>query len=355
MFSQQDMSRIYFFILLILASILMIIFASSFIHALIFAFILGGILYPYNEWMHRKLKINRGLSSVIISLLLVVLLLIPFVVIVYQASVEGVLIYERLYAFFNDHAGDYTLDRTVDRIVSLLASFKLDVSPLKVENFITTSLENISLGVVNSVSSLSAGILNFIGQFLLMMLMIVGVLIYGFRLRSFVLELFPHNKRDDVRLLIAKFNSTNKATLVVNLFASVFQGFAMSVVLLFAYFPSVIFWSFLIGVSALVPVLGILSICLPIALYYYLAGKLTAAITIAVISIAIYAFTENFLKPKMMGKGTNINPIMLLLSVIGGVSTFGILGLFYGPLVLGMFLTLFEIYKNQTNEASGVK
>jgi len=42
-----------------------------------------------------------------------------------------------------------------------------------------------------------------------------------------------------------------------------------------------------------------------------------------------------------------MNAVLIFLTIIGGVNAFGVLGLFYGPLFLTMFLSLAEIYKQQ--------
>ncbi len=68
------------------------------------------------------------------------------------------------------------------------------------------------------------------------------------------------------------------------------------------------------------------------------------AVLFAVIAFAISAIMENVLHPLVIGRGKHIHPLLLLFSVLGGLSFFGPIGLFLGPLVLSLLLTLFEIY-----------
>ena len=58
----------------------------------------------------------------------------------------------------------------------------------------------------------------------------------------------------------------------------------------------------------------------------------------------VYLVTENLFKAGMVGKSVRVNPLLLLLSIIGGIAQFGILGLFYGPLALSLFLSMLEIF-----------
>src|SRR5690606_31455180 len=54
---------------------------------------------------------------------------------------------------------------------------------------------------------------------------------------------------------------------------------------------------------------------------------------------------EYGLKPRLIGGQSQMNGVLVFVGILSGLSLFGILGLFYGPLILTMFLTLAEIYK----------
>ena len=53
---------------------------------------------------------------------------------------------------------------------------------------------------------------------------------------------------------------------------------------------------------------------------------------------------DNFLGPRLIGRGIEIHPLLILISVLGGVSLFGPMGFILGPLVLSLFFALLEIY-----------
>jgi predicted PurR-regulated permease PerM len=75
-----------------------------------------------------------------------------------------------------------------------------------------------------------------------------------------------------------------------------------------------------------------------------LVAGIVKAIIFAIIAFIVSMLMENILHPLFIGRGTHIHPLLLLLSVLGGLSFFGPIGLFLGPLVLSFSLTLFEIY-----------
>jgi predicted PurR-regulated permease PerM len=53
---------------------------------------------------------------------------------------------------------------------------------------------------------------------------------------------------------------------------------------------------------------------------------------------------DNLLRPQFVSARTNIHPLLLFFSVLGGIQAFGMIGLVAGPLIMTLSLTLIEIY-----------
>jgi predicted PurR-regulated permease PerM len=56
---------------------------------------------------------------------------------------------------------------------------------------------------------------------------------------------------------------------------------------------------------------------------------------------------EYVIKPRLIGKQMKINPVLLFITILGGLKLFGILGIIYGPLIITIFFTLVAIYKKE--------
>ena len=56
---------------------------------------------------------------------------------------------------------------------------------------------------------------------------------------------------------------------------------------------------------------------------------------------------EYLLKPKLVGKEVKMHTLLVLLAILGGLAVYGILGIFYGPLIVTAFLTLSDLYLNK--------
>ena len=55
-------------------------------------------------------------------------------------------------------------------------------------------------------------------------------------------------------------------------------------------------------------------------------------------------FIEYGFKPRFVGSQAELPPLLVLLSILGGLSLFGIMGIVYGPLAVSAFLTLADMY-----------
>jgi predicted PurR-regulated permease PerM len=53
---------------------------------------------------------------------------------------------------------------------------------------------------------------------------------------------------------------------------------------------------------------------------------------------------DNMLRPILVGKDTKIPDLLVLVGTLGGLFLFGPIGFIVGPIVCGLFLTVWEIY-----------
>ncbi|MCM2272646.1 MAG: AI-2E family transporter, partial [candidate division Zixibacteria bacterium] len=54
---------------------------------------------------------------------------------------------------------------------------------------------------------------------------------------------------------------------------------------------------------------------------------------------------DNFLRPYMVASGTQMHPLMLFLSMTGGITVFGLVGIVAGPLIAAAFVAILEVFE----------
>ncbi len=75
-----------------------------------------------------------------------------------------------------------------------------------------------------------------------------------------------------------------------------------------------------------------------------MTGQLVKGVIVVVVGAGIVSSIDNVLRPAILSGRTQMNGLLMFLSLLGGVSAFGLLGLVLGPLVTALVISLFDAY-----------
>jgi predicted PurR-regulated permease PerM len=101
---------------------------------------------------------------------------------------------------------------------------------------------------------------------------------------------------------------------------------------------------------AFLPIIGASVVFVPAAVILIIQGKIGIGIGFLIYNLFYSSIIEYFVKPRLIGKGMQMNSLLVFIGIIGGLKLFGILGIVYGPLIITIFLTLAEIYRLEYKE-----
>ena len=105
-----------------------------------------------------------------------------------------------------------------------------------------------------------------------------------------------------------------------------------------------VFWGVVMGFFALLPFFGTWVVWLPASIWLASTGQMAKALTLAAIGAALIASVDNVLRPALLAGRAQMNGLLMFVSLLGGVSVFGLLGLVLGPLVVALAAGLLEAY-----------
>jgi predicted PurR-regulated permease PerM len=106
--------------------------------------------------------------------------------------------------------------------------------------------------------------------------------------------------------------------------------------------PFAILLTAVMFISAVVQV-GVVPIMLGAVVWLYWTGQTTSGTVLLVWSIVI-APVDNILRPVLIKKGADLPLLLIFAGVIGGLVSFGMVGIFVGPVVLAIAYTLFTAW-----------
>lgn len=122
------------------------------------------------------------------------------------------------------------------------------------------------------------------------------------------------------------------------------QGLAMGFVYWVAGVPSVLFFTLLSMIAALLPVVGLAIVAWPIGLILILNGQVWQGIWVFAAHILVVQNLDVVLRPRLVPKGAYLNPALLLLGVFGGINLLGPIGALYGPVIMVLLVTSISVY-----------
>ena len=108
--------------------------------------------------------------------------------------------------------------------------------------------------------------------------------------------------------------------------------------------PNAILWGSFAAIAALIPGIGTALVLTPAILFLFARGEIFSAIGLLAWGVGVVGLIDNFLGPRLMGRGIELHPLIILLSVLGGIGFFGPIGFLLGPLIVSLFFALLDIY-----------
>jgi len=321
-------------------SILLFFILQPFLIPLALAAVFAVVLKPVHGFFLRHMKRWPSFAALATMLFGVLCVVVPMFLIGFQIAGNAQTLFETL-----SQGGTNYIRSVVSDILQLLTN----VFP-SIGNYSSSILASIDENVktflswiVSNLGAVFSGVTHMLFALFIFMIALFYLLVDGDRLRKVLITLSPLSDVEDVmvlhRLEIA-VNSVVKGSLIVAATQGVVSGIGLS---LFGV-PNPVLWGVVAGFAALIPTLGTSLVLIPAALFLLTKGAFVAAIGLFIWALFAVGLIDNFLSPRLVGKGAQLHPLLVLLSVLGGISLFGPAGLILGPLCSSLLLALLSIY-----------
>ena len=351
---QNKVGYKFFLIFLLCALVLFLRLFWTYVSALVLALLITSVSYPMYSWVKRLFKGRENAASSFMIFFLLLVLGIPFGWFVGTLSNEAFDFYNRTSSSVSLKQIQQTLDSDsiwAQRIRKIGKMAGMELTPDKLKNLAAALGKKVGLFLYNQISSVASNLLSFFIHFFLMMLTIYYLFRDGWRLKRYIAELLPVPK-SQLEKVVGKFQEMGKAVIIGNGLSGIVQGVLGGFGFFFFGLGSPFLWGTVLALMAFLPIIGASVIFVPAAAILMLQGEVGAGIGFLVYNLFYSSIIEYLIKPRMIGKGMQMNSLLVFIGIIGGIKLFGILGIIYGPLIITIFLTLAEIYKLEYKEQS---
>jgi predicted PurR-regulated permease PerM len=308
---------------------------------LLWAVLLGALLAPFNARIAARLGGRRRLASGLTIVGVVLLVLLPVIAIGGAVATQAAQLLQRidttqLRASHIDLAHVPFLQRPLEWIDRTAG-----VSLPQIEGWIVTGAKRLLETLANSGGAVMLGALGTIVSFVLMLFVLFFVLRDGPLLAQRVVRMLPIEARLRGRLWQHLIDVTRAVFVGIGVTALV-QGLLLGIGFAIAGLPSPLVFGVLGALFALVPVVGTALIWVPAALWLVAQGEPGHALFMAAWGVLAVGSVDNFLRPILISGRVEVPTLAVFIGVMGGLSAFGFVGLFLGPIVLGLLVALFR-------------
>ena len=331
---------IFYGVLVLLAYLVFRVF-QPFLVPLGWAAVLVVFCYPWHARLEQRWGPNRAAatSTVGVTLILIVpalLLMTAFVRegidaagAIQQAFVEGRLPWlQRAWDWVQQHAPGGAV-RGSD-----LASLAREAAE-RVAAFLASQL---------------GAVLRNVAVFLFDLLVMVFAMFYLFRDADEIIEAvrrvlpFEEEHREH---LIAQARDLIFASVTSSLIVAAVQGLLGGLLFALLGLGAPVFWGVVMAFFSLLPLVGAWVVWVPAAIWLMLNDHMVGGIILVAAGAGVVGTVDNVLRPMLIGGRTRLSGLVIFISVLGGISVFGMLGVILGPIVVATAASILETYTHR--------
>ncbi len=312
----------------------------------IIAYAIAYITEPVISFLEVKVKLPRKIASAVTILATISLLGSVITLIVYRIIYEIKELTEQLPKLFNllSQKGNELFDKGLNIYIEL---------PVGMSQFIDNVINNITQNIMSLIKPVTEATTKFAYNFAKSMPSIIIFIIVLFlsayfissdkrKISDFLTKILPNSISDKLITLKNDLSLALLGLLKAQLILMSITFVELSIGFLIIGVEYAILLGLIISLIDALPILGTGTILIPWAIFSLIAGNLSMGLSLIVL-YGIAMLVRQLLEPKIVGRQLGIYPLITLMAMYIGLKTFGVIGMFLGPIIV---LIIKNIYKS---------
>ncbi len=334
-------NTIFFFCVLLITGVAVFFVMQPFLTALLVAAVLATLFFGKYQFFLRVFGGRKGLSAASVLLLVAFLVIIPILML--ATLVAG----EATSALASLSSENHSFGELMGSVQTWLSNLPVVGEYLSEKNVrfadIAGNIVGGSGALISFLQALYVSVAGLVLWIFAMFFALFYFLIDGDRVVRLMKHVSPLSDRDDEELM-RDFASMSRAVIRGSLAIALLQGVIGGIGVAVAGVSSPAIWGAVMGFFSLIPAVGSGIVWLPMGLWLFFSGDVWHGIFLLAFGVGIVSTVDNVVRPKLVGRDTQIHPLLVFFSTLGGIALFGIIGLLLGPLLVSFFLALMRIY-----------
>lgn len=356
---------IFLFALLLFALYLVYMLMHPFQNVIIMSIVFAAICMPVHNWLLRHTGNRDAIAAFLTMLIVVFIILGPVAFFISALIPQAASSTTAIIAWLS--RGDIANLFSDERILAVVSFIEHNFSFLGINasNFQATILSICRAGAQFLLENLGNFARNAVGlsfNFFFMLLIMFFLLKDGRKMLTTLRSLAPMKPKQQEAIL-SNLRQVARAVLIGGALVAILQGIVGGIGMAVCGLPG-LFTGALMAVTSFVPVVGTGLVWMPACIYLAITGSYGYALGLLLWSVIVVTNIDTFLRPFFIKSSARLSPFLLFMSIMGGLQVFGMIGIFYGPLILGFVVVMLNLYSqeysdvlqgNQEGEAAGAE
>jgi predicted PurR-regulated permease PerM len=333
--------------LLIIGSVMILL---PFLRAILWAVVFAVTIWPYFVKLEKALRGRTGLAAVISTLLLALIFFLPMVYVGYKLASQASVALNYTEELMEKGLGPPPLWLKGIPLIGEKLGGIWQTTGQDTPKLIEMVKPHIKV-LLGSIVSAGTGMAQVILITVLSLILFLLVVKEGHSIRTNLEKMAERLGGEKGRRLLFVAGSTMRSVVFGILIAALIQGIMAIFGLWISGVPNPVLIGAVAGVFALIPIGLIQVVLLPAAgwLIFY-KGEIGWGIFLAIWSFTVIGNIDNVIRPMFISRGANVPFLVILLGVLGGLATGGIIGLFIGATLLSVVYTMLKEWATSPDE-----
>ncbi|MCM2325953.1 MAG: AI-2E family transporter, partial [Candidatus Woesearchaeota archaeon] len=301
------------------------------LYSIIASAIVAYLFYPVFRWIESKVK-NSSLASVLTIITVYLIIIIPsiFIISTLIQEVPGI------YGSFVTATQAGKIDPYLSKISQ---DFGVDIDVTKIiGGFATKTLTSLQ----QLLTVLPVKILNLIvGTFFMYFYFKEGK-----KMALLLMHYLPFGVKNS-KIILEELKKTTDAVVYGQIITASIQFILATVMFFLLGIKSPLFFAVMLFFFAVIPMVGPAFVYVPLGVLLLFSpdGSVLKGVILLIFGFGVISSVDNIVKPIVISDKMKLHTAAVLISMIGGLAVFGVLGVVLGPIILTLFVTLFNIYE----------
>ncbi len=324
---------------------------EPFIAAAAWALVFAGGFYSPWVWIKRRFPKRQSLAAVLMSLAVALVVLLPAtlfsIVLMSQAADAigklGQELASRNLKTAEDFARIPAISEALDRVQEATG-----LTPAAIQEKGVEALGKVSGSLAGKSAGFVKGLMNVILTFVMTIFLLFFFFRDGDAMVKNLSEILPVSDESRTKLVV-HLRSMLQSIFKGSFLCALIQGLTGAIGWVIAGLPSPAVAGAAMALFSLLPVGGTALVWGPGAIWLWISGHHAAAIFLVIWgAVVVSTLADNVLKPILIGQGAELHTLEVFLGVFGGIGAFGLLGVFFGPILLALVSTLLGILRDES-------